>query len=137
LFFDAVFRFTKPKEFATPEVSVALSDAVIFPEQDNKIIIVPRAFSNLWIDRWNVYIKGKSGNVVKTYSRISEPTKNLEWDGKDENNGAVLSEGLYSVTIEAWDKSEGYAVSEPAKVRVMMNIADDWNSNRYGCRRLV
>jgi outer membrane protein OmpA-like peptidoglycan-associated protein len=124
LFFNTVGKFRKPKEFSLPKVSVVLSDAAIFPEQDNKIIIIPSAFSELGIDRWNVYIKGISGNIVKTYSGINKPTENLEWDGKNENGGRVLPEGSYYVTIEAWDKNEGYSVSEPVEIKVIMHIGD-------------
>jgi outer membrane protein OmpA-like peptidoglycan-associated protein len=124
LFFNTVGKFRSPKEVAPPKVSVALSDAVIFPEQDNKITIIPKAFSELGIDRWNIYIKGTSGNIVKTYSGINEPMKNLEWDGKNEKNGRVLPEDTYYVTIEAWDKNEGYSISESVQVRLITDIAD-------------
>lgn len=124
LFFDVISRFTKSKDYAPPKVYVALSDMVIFPEQNNDIVIIPTALSEIGIDRWNVYIKGTAENIVKTYSGINEPSEDLSWNGRNEENGRVLAEGTYNVTIEAWDKKGGYSVSEPLEVKVMMNIKD-------------
>jgi outer membrane protein OmpA-like peptidoglycan-associated protein len=69
-------------------------------------------------------IKGTVGNIVKTYSGINEPSKDLSWNGRNEENGRILAEDAYNVTIEAWDKKGGYSVSDPLEVKVMMNIKD-------------
>jgi hypothetical protein len=117
LFFDVTSRFTKSEDYAVPKVYVTLSDAEISSKQDNDIVIIPTALSEIGINRWNVYIKGTAGNIVKTYSGTNEPPKDLPWNGREEN-GRTLTEGTYDVTIEAWDKKGGYSVSEPLKVEV-------------------
>jgi outer membrane protein OmpA-like peptidoglycan-associated protein len=126
VFFGSIFKFgeekknSKEKDTTVPDVSVKLSDVVVFPDKKQILTIEPYAWDNSGIANWNVYIKDSSGVVVKTYLGQAEPKEQLEWDGGNENNGKISPVGMYSVTIEAYDNYGNYAVSEPKDIRVMI-----------------
>lgn len=127
VYFDALFNFgykEKPLPFTVeydmipPQIALKVMPDTIYTDKNQKAKLEPWADDHSGIDTWEIAIRNDDGEIVKTYSGIKEPPEEIIWDGKNDDN-RVLPDGLYKVTLEAYDNYGNTDITEPQSIRLM------------------
>ena len=83
-----------------PEITISVPYTVFSPDKDGNLDTLPVTAKSSNETKWTGEIKGSSG-VVKTFI-WQGVVPSFVWDGTDEN-GNVVANGVYSVTVSATD----------------------------------
>jgi flagellar hook assembly protein FlgD/outer membrane protein OmpA-like peptidoglycan-associated protein len=68
-------------------------------------------------EQWNGIITDENGKALKTYAWKGIPSKQFEWDGKDDNN-RLLSDGQYYYQIASTDAAGNSFKSDKKPVKI-------------------
>ncbi len=96
-------------DITPPAGSLSLEDNIFYPDSPGKkgLIFISQDLSTNAF--WKAEIRGREGNVEKTWDWGQDPPMHLEWDGKNEK-GDILPEGSYDYIAFGWDRAGNKAM---------------------------